>query len=151
MSFTPVVPSTAFKILLSRSIPDDTSQTPLIDLSPFKVLEVLVLSLVHLRQPNHWIEAILRTITSNRFRKVVFDADFPSLASDLDSWIDFRSWSRLDSLFLKMATALDGTGQKLEVVFNALLPMVPGEFLPVDPGRFLEKCQTKATVRFGYI
>lgn len=50
-----------------------------------------------------------------------------------------------------MANLLDGTGEKLEVVFNALAPVVPGEFKPVDPGRFLERCRTKATVTFGYI
>ena len=77
--------------------------------------------------------------------------DSPSIASDFHSKIDLRSWSSLDAMFLTMANALDGTNEKLEVVFNALVPEVAGEFKPVDPGGFLEMCQTKATVRLEYV
>jgi hypothetical protein len=120
-------------------------------LSPFKGLEEVGLSLVHLRQPNHWIETILRTVTSNRVRKIILDADIPTIASNVHSVIDFRSWVRLDAVLLAMANNLDGTDEKLEVVFNALASEVPGMFSPVDPGRFLERCRTKATVRFEYV
>lgn len=110
------------------------------------------LSLIHIRQPNRWIGEILRTITSNRVRRIIFDADFPSTATEIDSRIDLHSWSRLDAMFLTMANKLDGTDEKLEVVFNALVPnAAAGEFNPVDPGRFLERCRTKATVRFESI
>jgi hypothetical protein len=138
-------------VALSVPHTDDTSETPLIDLSPFKSLEEVTLSLVHLRKPSHWIEKILRTATSIRIRKVTFDADFPSISTELDSGINIRAWAGLDALFLKMADKLDGTGEKLEIVFNALAPNVFGEFRTVVPGRFLEKCRAKATVRFEHI
>jgi hypothetical protein len=47
-----------------------------------------------------------------------------------------------------MANALDPTGERLELVFIALPSNDPAEFDPVDPGRFLERCRTKAIVRF---
>ena len=135
---------------IAFSIPtDDTSETPLIDLSPFKGLEEVGLSLIHLRKPSRWIEQILRTITSTRVRKITFDADFPCSAAEIDSGIDLPSWTCLDAMFLTMANRLDGTGEKLEIVFNALNSNVIVEFRPLVPGRFLEKCRTKATVRFG--
>jgi hypothetical protein len=131
---------------------DDISQTPLIDLSPCKSLEEMRLSLIQLRQPSHWIEPILQTVTSTHVRKITFETDFPMITADIDSGINIPSWSRLDAIFLRMANMLDPTNEKLELVFNALVPDVPGEELdPVDPGRFLERCRTKAIVRFERI
>lgn len=46
-----------------------------------------------------------------------------------------------------MADALEQTEENLELVFNALVPNVPGELSPVDLGRFLEGCRTKAIVK----
>ena len=106
------------------------------------------LSLIQLRQPSHWIEPILQTVTSTRVRKITFEADFPTTVADIDSGINISSWSRLDAVFLRMANALEQTNQKLELVFKVLTPDVLGELNPIDPGRFLEGCRTKAIVRF---
>lgn len=106
------------------------------------------LSLIQLRQPSHWLEPILQTVTSSLVHKITFETDFPMTATEIDSGINLQSWSRLDAIFLRMANTLDHTGQKLEIVFNALIPNVLGELNPVDPGRFLERCRTKAIVRF---
>ena len=133
---------------LSDTFPDEISQTPLIDLSPCKGLEEIELSLIQLRQPSHWLEPILQTVTSTRVKKITFDTDFPSAAADIDSAIDVHSWSRLDVMFLKMAHMLDPADGKLELVFNAMAPNALREFEPVDPGRFLEWCRTKAVVGF---
>lgn len=54
-------------------------------------------------------------------------------------------------VFLRMANALDCTNQQLELIFKALVPNAFGEFSPVDLGRFLEGCRTKAVVRFERI
>lgn len=105
------------------------------------------LGLIQLRFPSHWIEPILQTVTSTRVRKITFDADHPSIAEDIDYEIDVHAWSGLDQIFLKMAKALGPDGG-LELVFNALVANDFGEFHPVDPGRFLEECRTKAIVRF---
>lgn len=109
------------------------------------------LSLIQLRQPSHWIEPILLTVTSTRVHKITFETDFPTAATEIDSGVNIQSWSRLDAIFLRMANTLEQTGQKLELVFNALAPNAPGEFNPIDPGRFLEGCRTKAIVRFERI
>jgi hypothetical protein len=137
-------------VKVSRIYLDDTSETPLIDLAPLKGLEEIGLSLIYLKQPNHWIEAILQTVTSTRVRKITFDTDFPSAAADIGSTINLnlRSWSSLDLMFLKMASRLSGAEEKLEVVFNAVETDDPEVFNPVAVGRFLERCRTKATVRF---
>jgi len=131
---------------------DDTSETPLIDLAPLKGLEEIGLSLIYLKQPNHWIEAILQTVTSTRVRKITFDTDIPSAAADIGSTINLnlRSWVSLDIMFLKMASRLSGAEEKLEVVFNAVETDDPEVFNPVAVGRFLERCRTKATVRFEH-
>lgn len=126
---------------------DDISQIPLVDLSPCKGIEEMELSMIQLRCPSHWIEPILQTVTSTQVRKITFDADHPSTAEDIDYGIDVHAWSELDQRFLKMAKALGPDGG-LELVFNALAPNRFGEFNPVDPGRFLEECRTKAVVRF---
>ena len=127
---------------------DDITQTPLIDLSPCKNLEEIRLSLIQLRQPSHWIEPILLTITSTRVRKITFETDLSITAADIDSGINVLSWSRIDRIFLRMADTLDQTNEKLELVFNAMTPDVLGKSNPVNPGRFLEACRTKAVVRF---
>lgn len=106
------------------------------------------LSLIQLRQPSHWIEPILQTVTSTRVRKITFDTDFPTSSTDLDSVINLQSWSRLDATFLRMAHALDSADDKLELVFHALTPKLLEEPTPVDPGRFLEGCRAKAVVGF---
>lgn len=106
------------------------------------------LSLIQLRQPSHWIEPILQTVTSTRVRKITFDTDFPTSATDIDSVINLESWSRLEATFLRMAHALDSADDKLELLFHALAPKVVEESKPVDPGRFLEACRTKAIVGF---
>lgn len=129
---------------------DDTSQAPLIDLSSFKGLEEVGLSLIRIRRPNQWIGAILQTVVSKRLRKITFDLDFPCDPPEIDSEIDLDRWSGLDAMFLTMAGMLDGTGEKLEIVFNALASNVDGELKPVEPGRFLERCRAKAAVRFEY-
>ena len=49
----------------------------------------------------------------------------------------------MDAIFLTMANKLDGTGEKLEVIFRN----VPGWFDPVNIECLLEMCRTKATVR----
>lgn len=103
------------------------------------------LSLFHLRQPSHWIEPILQTVTSNRVRKITFDTDFPTSATNMDTVINLESWTGLDTTFSRMADALDSVDDKLELVFHALAPKVE-ESNPVDPGRFLEGCRTKAIV-----
>jgi len=139
------------EFLRIRYLLDDISQTPLIDLSPCKGLEEMRLSLIQLRQPSHWIEPILQTVTSAHVRKITFETDFPIAATDIDSGINISSWSRLDAIFLRMADTLDQTGEKLELIFNALAPNTLGELSSVDPGRFLEKCRAKATVRFERI
>lgn len=105
------------------------------------------LSLIQLRQPSHWIEPILQTVTSNHIHKITFETDFHISAADIDSGINIQSWSRLDGIFLRMANALDSTDRKLELVFNAL-PSASETLSPVNPGRFLEACRAKATVRF---
>jgi hypothetical protein len=117
-------------------------------LSPCTSLEEIQLSLGQLRKPSPWLEPILQTVTSTKVRKITFDTDTPSTAAGIDPEIDVHSWSRLDALFLKMADALGPTDGNLELVFNALVPDDSGEFKPVDPGRFLEWCRTKAVVRF---
>jgi len=140
------------KIFLGEFHPhDDISQTPLIDLSPCKGLEEMRLSLIQLRQPSHWIEPILQTVTSTHVRKITFETDFSIPPTDIDSGINISSWSRLDTIFLRMANALDPTGNKLELIFNTLTPNATGEPNPVNPGRFLEACRAKATVRFERI
>lgn len=136
-----------FWTLTFFSIPDDISQTPLVDLSPCKGIEEMELSLIQLRYPSHWIEPILQTVTSTRVRKITFDADHPTIAEDIDYGIDLHTWSELDQRFLEMAKALGPDGG-LELVFNALVKNPYGESNPVDPGRFLEECRTKAVVRF---
>jgi len=136
------------RILRVRYLSDDISQLPLIDLSPCKRLEEIRLSLIQLRQPSLWIEPILRTVTSARIHKITFETDFPTKATYIDSGINLESWSRLDTVFLGIAHALDSTDQKLELVFKALVPDALEEFNPVDLGRFLEGCRTKAVVRF---
>lgn len=127
---------------------DDISELPLIDLSPCTGIEQLRLSLIQLRQPSHWIEPILQTVTSTRVRKITFDTDFPTTATDIDSVINLESWSRLDSAFLRMAQALDSADDKLELIFHALAPKVFEDSKPVNPGRFLEGCRSKAIVGF---
>ena len=106
------------------------------------------LGLIQLRQPSHWIEPILRTVTSTRVRKITFDIDFPTPATDLEAVINLQSWSTLDATFLRMAHALDPIDEKFEVVFHALARKPPVDPKPVEPGRFLEGCRTKATVSF---
>lgn len=130
---------------------DNISQTPLVDLSPCQGLAEMQLSLIQLRRPSHWIEPILQTVTSTRVRRITFDTDFPSTTADIDSGIDILSWSRLDTIFMNMADVLCQADGRLELVFNALVPEVLGKFNPVYPGRFLEGCRTKATVRFERI
>ena len=127
---------------------DDISEAPLIDLSPCRGLEEMRLSLIQLRQPSHWIEPILQTVTSARIRKITFDTDFPTGATDLESVVNLQSWSRLDAAFLGMAHALDPIDEKLELVFHALAQKVPEDPGTVVPGRFLEGCRTKAAVTF---
>lgn len=105
------------------------------------------LSLIQLRQPSHWVEPILQTITSPRVCKITFETDFPIPATDVDSGINIPSWSSLDAIFLRMADTLGSTDQKLELTFKALVPKVFGESNPVDPGRFLEQCRSKVAVR----
>lgn len=131
--------------------PDNSSTTPLVDLSPCTGLVEIQLSIVQLRRPSHWIEPILRTVTSTRVRKITFNTDSPSSTADIDVGIDTSSWSKLDAMFLRMADALCPTDGRLELVFNALIPGVLGNFNPVYPGRFLEECRTKAMVRFERI
>ena len=53
-------------------------------------------------------------------------------------------------MFLKMASRLNGAEEKLEIVFNALEKGDPEVFDPVEIGEFLERCRTKATVRFEH-
>ena len=151
MSFIPIarVKNVACpRISRFRCSSDDYSQTPLIDLSSCKDLVEIHLSLIQLRRPSHWIEPILQTVTSTQVRKIVFDADFPSQTTEIPSGINISSWSTLDEIFLGMADALCPSDRRLELVFNALVPEVLGEFNPVYPGRFLESCRTKAMVRF---
>jgi len=136
------------KIKVSKIFLDDISQIPLIDLSPCKHLEEMRLSLIQLRQPSHWIEPILQTVTSPRVRKITFETDFPATPADIVLGINLESWSGLDTVFLRMANALDPIGQELELVFNALAPNISQESGSVYPGRFLEGCRTKAIVRF---
>ena len=136
------------KILRVRCLSDDISQTPLIDLSPCKGLEEMQLSLIQLRQPSHWIEPILQTVTSTHVRKITFEADLPMAAAEVDSGINIPSWSRLDAIFLRMANALKPTDEKLELVFSALMMNDFGEHNPAGPARFLEKCRAKAIIRF---
>lgn len=140
--------TTMKRIHVSKIFLDDISETPLIDLSPCGGLEEMRLSLIQLRQPSHWIEPILRTVTSTRVRKITFDTDFPTASTDLETVINLQSWSTLDATFLRMADALDPIDEKLEVVFHALTRKPPADPKPVDPGRFLEGCRTKATVSF---
>lgn len=140
--------TTMKRVHVSKIFLDDISETPLIDLSPCGGLEEMRLSLIQLRQPSHWIEPILRTVTSTRVRKITFDTDFPTAATDLETVINLPSWSTLDATFLRMARALDPIDEKLEVVFHALTRKPPVDPKPVDPGRFLEGCRTKATVSF---
>jgi hypothetical protein len=148
-SFVSTDPHVSLNLSRSRYlVSDDYTQTPLIDLSPCKGLEEVGLSLLHLRQPDHWIEEILQTVTSNRVRKITLNADFPFFVSNVNPRIDIHSWYGLDAMFLTMANRLDGTGEKLEVVFKALAPNVVGEF---NPGWFLERCRTKVIVSFGCI
>ena len=71
--------------------------------------------------------------------------------TDIDSGIIHQSWSRLDTIFLRMANALDQTDEKLEIIFKALSSNALVESDSVDPGRFLEGCRTKATVRIERI
>lgn len=106
------------------------------------------LSLIQLRQPSHWIAPIFQTVTSNRVRKITFDTDFPTAATDIDTVINLQSWSELDAMFLRMAHALDPIDEKLELVFHALASRAVDDSKSVDPGRFLEGCRTKATVNF---
>lgn len=131
----------SLKIFL-QWLSDETTETPLIDLSPLEDLEEVTLNLGSLKRPDKWIEGILTTVTSTQVHQITFDADH---SSKIDSSIDLPSWSRLDEIFLAMANKLDGACKKLEVIFNVL---APGESGTVDPGRFLEKCRTKAIVRF---
>ena len=109
------------------------------------------LSLVRLSRPSRWIEPILQTVTSPRVRKITFIADSPSTTADINSEIDIHSWSRLDAMFLRMANLLCPTDGRLELVFDALVPEIFGDFNPIYPGRFLEECRTKAMVRFERI
>lgn len=140
--------TTMKRVHVSKIFLDDISETPLIDLSPCGGLEEMRLSLTQLRQPSHWIEPILRTVTSTRVRKITFDTDFPTAATDLETVVNLQSWSTLDATFLRMARALDPIDEKLEVVFRALAGKPPVDPKPVDPGRFLEGCRTKVSVSF---
>lgn len=81
-------------------------------------------------------------------RKITFDI-LMFVVRDIDSKI-CSAWSRLDRMFLTMANKLDETGGKLEIVFSASVWNDPGKYKPIDLGRFLEECRTKATVRFEY-
>jgi hypothetical protein len=135
-------------ILRIRYLSDDVSQIPLIDLSPCKHLEEIRLSLIQLRQPSHWIEPILQTVTSAHVNKITFEADFPTVTVDIPSGVNLQSWSELDMVFLKMANTLDSTNQKLELVFKALAPSALEESGRVDLGRFLEECRARAVVKF---
>lgn len=127
---------------------DATSPTPLIDLSPFEGLEEVGLCLTRLRRPDDSIEKILRTVTSIRVRKIILNTNLSPTTPCIE--IKLLSWSRLDTLFLKLANTLDGADEKLEIVFNIFVPNFLGQPSPVELGRFLGRCRTKATVRFDF-
>lgn len=53
-------------------------------------------------------------------------------------------------MLLNMANMLEVPGERLEVVLNALGPII-GNFNFVVPQKFLANCRTKATVRYQYV
>lgn len=79
---------------------------PKIDLSPLKGGDARVVR-------------TLRTVTSNRVRKITFDTRATIVISDIDFFVDPHSWSELDRTLLKMANEVDGTGEKLMDVFDS--------------------------------
>jgi hypothetical protein len=54
----------------------------------------------------------------------------------------------MDAILLEFANLLGETDEKLEVVFTATVVDPTAKCRPLDVRRLLEKCQTKATVRF---
>ena len=111
-----------------------------VDLSPLRELEEVTFNCHTLDLPCRNFKPILDTVTSSSVRKITFEIHDTIRVKD----IDYSYWSDLDAVLLTMAGKLDGTGKKLEIVFE----VVRSNFKLVDPGEFLPKCRTKATVKF---